>query len=104
MVSAIGIVPVPLDLFRWHGNVLSVFSALCVDLAVNVLDFSRIAVRLIATANQRIIGHVPFRIELLVQGLVLRRMAVNPGLTLSILGFDLHRQQATDAAPEEDFA
>jgi hypothetical protein len=91
VISAIGIIPIPLYLFGWHGNVLSVFSALCVDLAVNVLDFSRIAVRLIATANGRIIGHVPFRIELLMQGLILRRMAVNPGLPLTILGFNLHR-------------
>jgi hypothetical protein len=104
MISAIGIVPIPLYLFRWHGNVFSVFSALCVNFAVNVLDFSRIAVRFIATANRRIIGHLPFRIELLVQGLILRRMAVSPGLALSILGFNLHRQQATDAAPEEEFA
>jgi hypothetical protein len=104
VISAIGIIPIPLYLFSWHGNVLSVFSALCVDLAVNVLDFSRIAVRLIATANRRIIGHAPFRIELLMQGLILRRMTVNPGLALSILGFNLHRQQATDAAPEEEFA
>jgi len=91
VISAIGIIPIPLYLFRWHGNVLSVLSAFCVDLAVNVLDFSRIAVRLIATANRRIIGHVPFRIELLMQGLILRRMAVNPSLALAILGFDLHR-------------
>jgi hypothetical protein len=60
VVSAIGIVPIPLYLLRWNANVLAVFSAFCVDVAVNELDFSRIAVRLIATANGRIIGHVPF--------------------------------------------
>jgi hypothetical protein len=59
MISAIGIVPVPLYLLRWNGNVLPVFSAFCVYVAVNVLDFSGVAVRLIATANGRIIGHVP---------------------------------------------
>ena len=59
VVSAIGIVPIPLYLFSWNGNVLPVFSAFCVDLAVNVLDFSRVAVRLTATAKGRIIGHVP---------------------------------------------
>ena len=59
MISAIGIVPVPLYLLRRNGNVLPVFSAFGVDVAVNVLDFSRVAVRLIATANGRIIGHVP---------------------------------------------
>jgi hypothetical protein len=59
VISAIGIVPVPLYLLRRNGNVLPVFSAFGVDVAVNVLDFSRVAVRLIATANGRIIGHVP---------------------------------------------
>jgi hypothetical protein len=59
MISAIGIVPVPLDLLRWNKNVLPVFSALRVNFAVNVLDFSRVAVRLIATAGRRIVGHVP---------------------------------------------
>src|SRR5882757_10184479 len=59
MVSAIGIVPVPLYLLRWNGNVLPVLSALRVKFAVDILDFSRVAVRLIATANGRIVGHVP---------------------------------------------
>ena len=59
MILTIGIVSVPLDLFRWNGNVLSVFSAFCVEVAVDVLDFSRIAVRIIATASRRIVGHVP---------------------------------------------
>ena len=60
MVSAIGIVPVPLYLLRWNGDVLSVLPAFCVEVAVKVLDFSRVAVRLIATAQRRIVGHVPF--------------------------------------------
>ena len=59
VVSAIGIVSVPLYLLRWNGNVLPVLSALRVKLAVDILDFSRVAVRLIATANGRIVGHVP---------------------------------------------
>jgi len=59
VISAIRIVPVPLYLFRWNGNVLSVLSASCVDVAIDVLDFSRVAVRIIATAGGRIIGHVP---------------------------------------------
>ena len=59
MISAIWIVSVPLYLFRWNGNVLSVFSAFCVDVAVDVLDFGRVAVRVIATADGRIVGHVP---------------------------------------------
>ena len=59
MISAIWIVSVPLYLPRWNGNVLSVFSAFCVDVAVDVLDFGRVAVRVIATADGRIVGHVP---------------------------------------------
>ena len=59
VVSAIGIVSVPLYLLRWNGNVLPVLSALRVKLAIDILDFSRVAVRLIATANGRIVGHVP---------------------------------------------
>ena len=39
VVSTIGIVPIPLHLLMWNGNVLSVFAAFRVDVAVNVLDF-----------------------------------------------------------------
>src|SRR6266849_948345 len=59
VISAIRIVSVPLDLFLWNGNEFSVLSAFCVDVAVDVLDFSRIAVRIIATAHGWIVGHVP---------------------------------------------
>jgi len=44
-------VPVPLYLLKWNWNVLPVLSALRVKFAVDILDFSRVAVRLIATAN-----------------------------------------------------
>ena len=84
MVSAIGIVPVALYLFSWNGNVLAVFSASCVDVAVNVPDLSRVAVRLVATANGRIVGHVPLCIKFFMQELIPRRM-VPRGLALSIL-------------------
>ena len=59
VISAIGVVSVLLDLFRRDRNVLSVFSALCVDVAVDVLDFGRIAVGIIATANGGMVGHMP---------------------------------------------
>jgi hypothetical protein len=95
VISAIRIVSIPLDLFRWNSNVLSVFSAFCVDVAVDVLDFGWVAVRIIATANGRIIRHMPCRIEFLVQQLVLRRVVVKPSLALSILCLDSRRQQAT---------
>jgi hypothetical protein len=42
---------------RWNGDVLP--SSLHVDVAADVPDFSRVAGRLIATANGRIIGQVP---------------------------------------------
>jgi len=59
MIPTIGIAPVSLDLFRRDANVLPVFSSLCVNVAFDVLDFGRVAVRIIATADGRIIGHVP---------------------------------------------
>ena len=49
MISAIGTVAGTLDLFGRDRNVLSVFSALCADVAVVVLDLGRITVRIIAT-------------------------------------------------------
>ena len=99
MISAIRIVPVPLYLFRWNGNVFSVLPALCVDVSIDILDFSRVAVRLIAAAGGGIIGHVPRRIEFLVQEAILRWMVVKPSLALSILRLDRHHQHAakTDA-------
>ena len=92
MISAVGIVPVPLYLFRRNADVLPVFSAFGVDVALNILDFSRVAVRIIATADGRIIGHVPCRVEFLVQGLILRRMVVKPSLVLPVLCLDPRRQ------------
>ena len=59
MVSAIGIVPIPLHFLRWNKNVLPVFSALWVDIAVNEFDFGRIAVGVVATAGRGIVGHMP---------------------------------------------
>ena len=59
MISAIRIVSIPLDFFGRNENVFSVFSAFCVDVAVDIFDLSRVAVRIIATAGGRIIGHVP---------------------------------------------
>jgi hypothetical protein len=59
VISAIRIVSIPLDFLRWNENVFSVFSASGVDVAIDGFDFSRIAVRIIATAGGRIIGHVP---------------------------------------------
>jgi len=48
VISAIGTVTGTLDLFGRDRNVLSVFSALCVDVAFAVFDLGRITVRIIA--------------------------------------------------------
>ena len=59
MVPAVGIVPIPLELFRRDKNVFSVFPALGVDVAVGVLDLGRIAIRVVAATNVRTIWHMP---------------------------------------------
>jgi len=59
VISAIRIVSVSLYLFRWNENEVSVLSPFCVDRAVDVFDFGRVAVRIIATAGRWIVGHVP---------------------------------------------
>jgi hypothetical protein len=99
VVSAIGIVPVPLYLLSWNGNVFSVFSTFCVNVAVYVLDLSRVAVRLIATANGGIIRHVPCCIKLFVQKLILWRVVAHSLALPIFLGLDPRRQQATKTAP-----
>jgi len=98
VIPAIGIVPVALYLFGRNGNVLAVLPASCVDVAVNVLDFSRVAVRLVATADGRIVGHVPLCIKFFVQELILWRMVAR-SVVLPILRLDSSRQQATKTAP-----
>jgi hypothetical protein len=76
MVSAIGIVPIALD-FLWRDqNVLPVFPAPRIDIAADIFDLGRIAIRIVAAAPGGIIRHVPGRIELLVQRFILRGMAV----------------------------
>jgi hypothetical protein len=92
VIPAIGIIPVALYLFSWNGNVLAVLSASCVDVAINVLDFGRVAVRLVATANGRIVGHVPLCIKLLMQELILCRMAARSVALSIFLRLDWYRQ------------
>src|SRR5262249_448186 len=76
VVSAIGIVPIALDLLWRDENVLPVLSAPRVDVATEVPDFGRVAIRIITTASVGIIRHVSRRIKLLVQSLILGRMAM----------------------------
>src|SRR5256885_6355066 len=76
MIPAVRIVPVALYLLRGNGNVFPVLPPPRVDVAADVLDFSRVAVRLVAAALGRIIRHVPARVKLLVQDFILRGMMV----------------------------
>ncbi len=92
MIPAVGIVPVVLYLFSWNGNVLAVLSASCVDHSINVPDFSRVAVRLVATANGRIVGHAPLCIKLFMQELILWRMVARSVALSIFLRLDWHRQ------------
>jgi hypothetical protein len=109
MVSAIGIVSLPFELFRWNKNVLSVLSAPRVDPAIIEFDVGGIAVRIIATAEGGIIRHMPSRIESLMQRLILRRMvplslAVSTFLRRSLVRQRPHCQQATDQNPQHELA
>jgi hypothetical protein len=76
MVSAIRIVPVALDLPGRNQDVIAVLPAPRVDVAADIFDLGRVAIRLVAAAPGGIIRHVPGRIELLVQSFILRGMAV----------------------------
>jgi hypothetical protein len=101
MVSAVRVISIPLDLLRWNGNVLSILSALCVDVSVDVSDFGRIAVRVIAAANGRMIGHVPGRVEFLVQELILRRVVAKASMALAILRLSRCRQWVKETTQQE---
>ena len=76
VVSAVGIVPIALDLLRRNQNVLAVLPAPRVHAAADVLDFSRVAIRFVAATAGGIIRHVPCRIELFVQSFILRGMTM----------------------------
>ncbi|MGD0849911.1 hypothetical protein [Bradyrhizobium sp.] len=103
MISSVRIVPVPLDFFRRNENVFSSFSALGVDVAVRVFYFGRIAVRTIATASRRMVGHMPRRIEFLMQRHILQWM-VPRGVIFCVLCMGWHRQHVAKAAAQESFA
>jgi hypothetical protein len=82
VIAAVGIIPVPLYFLGWNENVFPILPALRIDLAVDGFDFGRVAVRIVATAERRIIRHVPRRIKPLVQKLILSRMVAMSGLVL----------------------
>ena len=88
MVSAVWVVPVSLHFLRRDRNVSSVLPAPRIDLAVDVLDVGRIAVRAVAATEARIIRHVPSRIEFFVQSLVLGWMLAMNGAMSGLLRLD----------------
>jgi hypothetical protein len=103
VVSAVGIVSIPLDFLRRDWNVFAVFPAFCVDVAIDDLDFRRIAVRIIATAGGRMIRHVPGRIEFLVQRHILRWMVPRRVIFCALRrGWD--DQYAAKKTAQENFA
>jgi hypothetical protein len=102
VIPAVRIVSIPLDFFGRDRNVLSVFSALCIDVAVDIPDLGRVAVRLIATGGVRVIRHTPRRIEFFVQGNILQWM-VPRGVIFCVLCVGRYRQRAAKTAAQEIF-
>src|SRR3974390_2269656 len=74
VVSAIGIIPIALDFLRGNENVLPVLPAPRVNVAADVVDLSRVAISIVATAADGIVRHVPCRIKFLMQRSILRGM------------------------------
>jgi hypothetical protein len=95
MVSAIGIIPIPLYLLRRNEDVFPVFSAFGVDAAVNEFDFGRVTVRIVTTAGRGIVGHMPARIELFVEPLILWRMVGSSLTSPNFLRAGRRRRQKT---------
>lgn len=103
VIAAVGIIPVPLYFLGRNENVFPVLPALRIDLAVDRFDFGRVAVRIVATAERRIIRHVPRRIKPLMQRPILSGMVAISGLVLlTFLRMDERCQQAS--AREEELA
>jgi hypothetical protein len=102
VIAAVGIIPVPLYFLGRNENVFPVLPTLRKDAAVDRFDFGRVAVRIVATAEHRIIGHAPRRIKPLMQRLILSGMVAMSGLVLlTLLRMDERCQQAKSAREEE---
>jgi hypothetical protein len=98
VIAAVGIIPVPLYFLGRNENVFPVLPASRIDLAVGGFDFGRVAVRIVAAAERRIVGHVPRRIKPLMQKLILSGMMTMGGLVrLTFLRMDERCQQAESA-------
>src|SRR5712664_780978 len=102
VIAAVGIIPVPLYFLGRNENVFPVLPALRIDLAFDRFDFGRVAVRIVATAERRIIRHVPRRIKPLMQRPILSAMVAMSGLVLlTFLRMDERCQQQASAREEE---
>src|SRR5215216_6423277 len=66
MIAAIRIVPIALHLVRWNPQPFSIFSATSIDIVFLHPNFCRIAIGFIAARPCWLIGHIPRRVELLV--------------------------------------
>lgn len=108
MIASVRIVAMTLDLLRWNDDPLPVLSPASEERGADVLDLGRAAVLLVAAALGRIVGHVPRRVELLVDGRILRRMVVTVILSLRREGKGKTDNQATctktvhDEPPSKD--
>jgi len=100
MVSAVRIIPVSLHLLGWDQNVSPVLPAPCIDLAVDVFDIGRIAVSAVAATEARIVRHVPGRIELFVQRLVLGWVLAMNGTLSNLLCLDRSGAEENHRAQE----
>lgn len=88
MISAVRVIPVSLHFLRRDQNVSPVLPATCIDLAVDIFDIGRIAVSAVAATEARIVRHVPGRIELFVQPLILGRVLAMNGTLSRLLRLD----------------
>jgi hypothetical protein len=75
MVSAVGVVPITLHLLPRNGDVFSILASASEPLSIFEGSFCWIAVRRVATALRRLVGHEPRRVELLVDGHVRSRVS-----------------------------
>ena len=104
MVAAIGVIPVPLHLLGRNRDVFAVFPAPRVELAVFVPDLGRVAVRVVAAAERRVIRHVPGRIKLFVHSLILRRMPAVGATLPNLLRLDRRSEAKEQDARQEELA
>jgi len=75
MVSAIGAVPITLHLLPRNGDVFSIVAPSSEPLSIFEDGFCWIAIRLVATALRRFVGHEPRRVERLVEGHIRGRVS-----------------------------